>query len=329
MVLLILLLSVICFADQSIKFLVHNMDDGTDFVGLTTTPPAQFEALLLYWWQEVERSQPIQRARLIGDEILQYDPDIVALVEIPHFAITYPNGTVENRYDSLADTMQVVEQSYQIVTVQNLSSYTFFVPLLGIALTFTDRQAILANTQSAGAKWVISNVQAHEFQTTLTVPSPLGPISFLRGWIQLDLHIKSHNKDLRVITTHAETTAAEPIQFAEMQEIFTGPAHTDKTLVFLGDFNAGPEINSDVYNFIRAHGLADAWERTHSTTGYTWAIFPEDGQNSILDQQIDIVFYDNSTFLVPEQVEKIGGTPTEDGLYPADHFGVFTKFAYA
>jgi len=329
--LILLLLSVVCFGAQNIKFLVHNMDDGTDFEGLTSTPPAQFSALMLSLWEEVQHSKPIERARLIGDEILSYTPDIVALVEIPHYAITYPNGTVENRYDSLKDTMNVVYNHYRIVAVQNLSSYSFLMPTLGYTLTFTDRQALLANKNAEGAKWSISNVNYQTFQTTLVVSSPIGPISFLRGWLQLDLALKNKKylkQDIRVITTHVEQTLAKPIQFAEMQEIFAGPAATDKTLVFLGDFNSGPEVNSDVYEYIRGHGLADSWERTHTEPGYTWALFPEDGQNSTLNQQIDIIFYNNNTFLEPQDVCRVGGTPTPQGLYPADHYGVFAKFGF-
>jgi len=302
------------------------MDDGTDFTGLATTPLSQLPALILSLWLEVIASEPNVRAELIGTEILLQSPDVVALVEIPHYTVTYANGTVDNRYDSLAHTMKVLGNQYRLVTVQDLSVNSFPLAPLGFTVTFTDRQAILVK-KAAEEYYTVSNAVAHQYQTILTLPSQLGPLEFLRGWIQLDLLIKCRSDTLRIIATHAEVTDAKPIQFAEMQEIFAGPAATPYPVVFLGDFNAGPEVNPDVYNFIRSNGLADAWERTHYTPGYTWAVHPEDGQNSTLNQQIDIIFYNNKTFLHTEAVYRIGWHKVR-GRFPSDHLGVVGILSY-
>lgn len=317
--------------------MTRNLDDGTDYGSLgSATSVSQFIAAATADWQEVQASNPPERAAAVAHEIAVARPDFVGIQEAPLwrtgplFSPHAPSATtvVYDVTQSLLDGLTVQGAPYMVVaTTTNLD---FEVPTaLGYDVRYTDRTVLLARSDLPTSQLKLSNVQAQQFATNLTIQSVVGPLTIPESWIAVDATVRG--KTYRVVTTHLQS-GAPPIQLAQASELLQGPANTPLPVVLACDCNSDAANSVDptyaTYASLIAAGFVDAWSAAHpSDPGYTWPLHLEDPVGpSTPFQRVDLVLARGVAGVVA--AEQVGGEPsdlTPTGLWPSDHVGVVAQ----
>ena len=78
---------------------------------------------------------------------------------------------------------------------------------------------ILVNDDTPGLTW--SNPQSGHYTAQEVINSPVGPLSFDRGWASIDARLKQ--QPFRFVTTHLETEDFPAVQQAQATEFLKGP----------------------------------------------------------------------------------------------------------
>ena len=91
---------------------------------------------------------------------------------------------------------------------------------------------ILVNDDTPGLSW--GNPQSGRYATQQTIESPVGPLSFDRGWkLRIDARLKG--QPFRFVDTHLETEESPLVQQTQAAEFLAGPGKGG-TIVVTGDF---------------------------------------------------------------------------------------------
>lgn len=313
--------------------MTRNLDDGMDFGGLTSaTSVGQFIGAVTTDWQEVQASNPPERAVALAHEIAVAQPDFVGLQEAPLWRkgpfLSPPATTVV--YDVsqiLLDSLAAQGARYMVVaTTTNLD---FEAPTaLGYDVRYTDRDVLLARSDLPTSEMQLTNVQAQQFAAHLTIPSVVGTITIPQSWIAVDALVRG--KTYRVVTTHLSTVP--PIQLAQATELLNGPTNTLLPVLLACDCNSDADNSADpthpTYASLIAGGFVDAWSTAHpNDPGYTWPLHLEDPVGpSTPFQRIDLVLARGVAGVV--SATQVGGQPsdlTPSGLWPSDHVGLVAQ----
>jgi endonuclease/exonuclease/phosphatase family metal-dependent hydrolase len=339
-------------------------------------PPAFFAALREALIQIAENDFPA-RARALAREIADKRPDIVGLQEVFDFRINGVNGPPPF-VDHLAETLQALEElGTPYVAVASVRNFNATLPadLSGDGVpdafvTTTDRDVVLVRKALADAGAAVpvplSAVCARpsadggpgcNYEIVLVAPTPLGPVTFERGYVAVDVTLKGDT--YRFVNTHLEVQFPQPgnplsrliqsAQATELKIVLESVTPAGVPLVIVGDINSSPEdvlfpdplagpyvppyqqfTNNVTYAGEPTLGAPwiDTWTmRPGRPAGYT-CCQDEDLLNplSMLDERIDMVFTRETPARVKANV--VGDEPedkTPSGLWPSDHAGVWTR----
>ena len=137
-------------------------------------------------------------------------------------------------------------------------------PQFTCAVTLEDRDVILVNDDRPGLSW--SNAQSGRYATQQVVESPVGPLSFDRGWASIDAKLK--HKPFRFVNTHLETEDSAAVQEAQAAEFLAGPAKGG-TVIGVGDFNSAADGSTTTsYAQLTAPGeFRDVWDESQLGPG--------------------------------------------------------------
>src|SRR5205807_5882838 len=102
----------------------------------------------------------------------------------------------------------------------------------------TQHEAILARTD---AGLTLSNPQAHQYATSITIPTVIGNITLPWSWASVD--VTKHARTFRFATTHLDPIAGEA-QAAQAQEFLHGPAATTLPMIWVGDLNSDADAST-------------------------------------------------------------------------------------
>jgi endonuclease/exonuclease/phosphatase family metal-dependent hydrolase len=265
------------------------------------------------------------RAQAIADQIAAEQPDLVGLQEVTLWT-TF--GPAPPGYDFLAILQQALADrglAYSVAAVSlnaNIGPVPLVLcagPLGSCGVSLLDRDVILVN--DANADLSVFNPQSGLYATQATVATPVGPLSFDRGWATVDGTLDGMR--FRFANTHLETEAFPDVQEAQGQEFLAGPARAAGAVIAVGDFNSAADgSTTTTYADLTKSYFDDAWSDP-SDPGYTCCQngtltnFPSE-----LGSAIDLVLTHAASRALRAEVIGDATFQAVPPLWPSDHAGV-------
>lgn len=318
---------------RQLTVMTRNLYLGTDLTPIVTAPsvPLLFQRVAEGFLQ-VQASNFPERAEAIADEIRDAGPALVGLQEVslwrtdaPADGPASPAETIA--YDFLAILMgELAERGLSYDVVATTTSFDAELPsALGVDVRLTDRDVILARTELPTSHLKISNVVERNFETALTLPTPIPGVSFtaLRGWNSVD--VKWRGKSFTFVNTHLEAFSG-PVQVAQGNELLAAIAGSPHPVILVGDLNSAADGSSTpTYANVVAASFADSWSAVHpGAPGYTCCQAPHLlNPVSLLHERIDLIMFRGAVGAVSSEV--VGDEPADrtlSGRWPSDHAGV-------
>ena len=276
------------------------------------------------------------RAVAIAQQIIEQDPDLVALQEVSLWQIAPPGPPqFATKYDFLQILLDELERRghpFRAVTINPNFTGTLPIDFVGTLARLSDRNVIIVPSDEPTTELTTSNPAQDVYERTLDVP--LGGMIFhaQRGWASID--VVFHGAPFRFFDTHFE--AFDPNvrkdQVAELVQIMSG---SPIPVLLAGDINLYPmgvrAIDDAAWGLMSGDGFHDAWEDAECfeprfTAGQTDDL---DNVPSILDNTVDYVLFDADFETEPvERSCDIAGeelddrTTTVPALWPSDHAAV-------
>ncbi|MFC7161654.1 endonuclease/exonuclease/phosphatase family protein [Aquipuribacter hungaricus] len=335
-------------SDPDLVVMTRNLYLGSSLApALTATTPEGFVAAVARIYATVQYTDFPARAEALADEIEATSPDLVGLQEVTRWTTSGVNPPPG--YDFLPVLQEALEArglDYSVAaTVDNASIGPAPLalatqgcvqpgPTITCAVRLQDRDVILVNDDTPGLTW--SNPQSGRYRAQALLPSPVGPLSFDRGWVSIDARLD--RKPFRFVNTHLETEAFPAVQQAQAAEFLAGPGRRG-TVIATGDFNSAADGSSTTsYAQLTARGrFRDAWDErllgaglTCCQTSSTPPLAPGALNNpvSTLRTRIDLVLSRGAARAVPGEAVVVGDVPFQ-GVPPfwaSDHAGVVAGF---
>lgn len=284
-----------------------------------------------------------QRADAIADEIQAEDPDLIGLQEVTKWTtggLNPPPG-----YDFLAilenelDARGLHYSTAAIAHNANIGPAPLALadqgcvqpgPTITCSVQLEDRDVILVNDETPGLTW--SNPQSGRYATQQTIESPVGPLSFDRGWVSIDAKLRQ--QPFRFVNTHLETEDSPLVQQAQATEFLAGPGKGG-TIIATGDFNSASDGSTTTsYAQLTAPGkFRDSWNEKLLGPGSsccqesnTPPLAPGALNNpvSTLRTRIDLILSRGAARSDGDDAHLIGDTPFQatPPFWPSDHAGV-------
>ncbi len=303
----------------------------------------EFVAAVARIYATVQYTNFPQRAEAIANEIQEKDPDLIGLQEVTKWTtagVSPPPG-----YDFLAILQSDLEArglDYSVGSIAHnanigpapLVSETCPVlagPQFTCSVQLEDRDVILVNDDTSGLTW--NNPQSGRYATQQVIESPVGPLSFDRGWASIDARLKG--LPFRFVDTHLETEESPLVQEAQADEFLAGPGKGG-TIVATGDFNSASDGSTTTsYAQLTAPGkFRDSWDEELLGPGNSCCqesnVIPQlapgqlNNPVSTLKTRIDLILSRGAARSNGDEAELIGDTPfqAEPPLWPSDHAGV-------
>jgi endonuclease/exonuclease/phosphatase family metal-dependent hydrolase len=309
---------------------------------LEATTPEGFVAAVAQIYATVQYTNFPARAQAIANEIEAKDPDLVGLQEVTKWTtegLNPPPG-----YDFLAILEAALAKRGLHYTAASISHNAKIGPaplalpgcvgpelVITCAVTLEDRDVILVNDEASGLTW--SNPQSGRYATQQAVPSPVGTLSFDRGWASIDARLK--HLPFRFVDTHLETEESPLVQQAQAAEFLGGPGNGG-TIVATGDFNSAADGSTTTsYAQLTAPGeFRDSWDESQLGPGLSCCQESDEvpllapGQlnnsTSTLATRIDLILSRGAAYSSGHEAELVGDAPfqAEPPLWPSDHAGV-------
>ena len=265
------------------------------------------------------------RAGALADEVAATHPDLIGLQEVSRWTVLGNSPAPSLDYLAILQAQLAGRGLHYAVAGVSNNAHIGPVPLVGpfcrttgltdCALVFDDRDVILVNTDRDGLS--TSGVRTGRYVAQQVVGTPVGPLSFDRGWVTVQVALGSHR--FRFGATHLETEAAPAVQQAEAREFLAAVKQPGNVLA-VGDFNSAADgSTTDSYGFL----TGDYFRDDASTVGATCC---QNGTlsnpTSVLDSRIDLVLGHGA--LLPKGAVKTGATPFQAHApyWAADHAGV-------
>jgi endonuclease/exonuclease/phosphatase family metal-dependent hydrolase len=311
------------------------------------TPEAFVEAVARIY-ATVQYTNFPQRAEAIADEIQEKDPDLIGLQEVTKWTtggVNPPPG-----YDFLAileNDLKARGLHYSTAAIAHnakigpaplaLADQGCIQPgpVITCSVQLEDRDVILVNDDTPGLTW--SNPQSGRYATQQAIESPVGPLSFDRGWAGIDARLKQ--QPFRFVTTHLETEESPLVQQAQADEFLAGPGKGG-TIIATGDFNSASNGSTTTsYAQLTAPGkFRDSWNEKLLGPGNsccqesnTPPLAPGALNNpvSTLRTRIDLILSRGAARSDGDDAELIGDTPFQatPPFWPSDHAGVVSELS--
>lgn len=281
-------------------------------------------------WARILASDPLARAEAVAGEIAAARPDLVGLQEAYRFVVTPLGGTEPVQ---VVDVLAAVEEElaelhlpYRVVAAQSQTTLAVDLPALGVQVTITDRDAILAD-----ADVLVRATDGGTFIHRQELDLGGRTVELVRGWVAAE--VRHQGLSFTFVNTHLEVRDFGPIQAIQALELlrrFGGVEH----VALVGDLNSDPgdpafpspldpgKTIPTPYQSL-ATAFADAWAAVGDGPGLT-CCFDEDlaPPSRELSERIDHVLVGGA--LSPRAAERVGLDPLEalGGRWPSDHAGV-------
>ncbi|MFA9566337.1 MAG: endonuclease/exonuclease/phosphatase family protein, partial [Acidimicrobiales bacterium] len=289
------------------------------------TPELFFKAVATIWGT-VQFTDFPARSEAIADEIQARSPDLIGLQEVSKWTTSGPTPAGIDFLEVLLADLGKRGLSYSVAAVSEnaeIGPVPLGAPCAGpfssCLLTFRDRDVILVNDERAELE--VFNPQSDLFDEQAVLPTPVGPLSFDRGWASVDGTLEG--KKFRFVNTHLETGAFPAVQEAQAQEFLLGPAKVGGAVVAVGDFNSRADGRSTAsYEILTKSYFRDAWD-TAQGDGFTCCQNETlTNDTSQLTSRIDLVL--THAAARAQSAEVIGDEPFQIAppLWPSDHAGV-------
>ena len=328
-----------------LRVMTQNLYLGSSLApALTATSPTAFVAAVAQIYTTVQYTDFPARAEAIADEIDANHPDLVGLQEVTNWTTTGANRPPG--YDFLAILQTALGARGLHYTVAAVSDNASIgpVPLAlpgcvqpGPTITCTvqlnDRDVILVNDHTRRLSW--DNPRSGQYNAQQVLTSPVGPLSFDRGWASIDARLHGH--PFRFTTTHLETENFPATQQAQAAEFLAGPGRGG-TIIAVGDFNSAADgSTTTTYRQLTAPGkFRDAWNEHKLGPGSsccqvsnTPPLAPGALNNptSTLRTRIDLILSRGAARSTGDNAILVGDKPfrTTPPLWPSDHAGVIAE----
>lgn len=317
---------------------------------LAATTPEGFVAAVAQIYATVQYTNFPQRAEAIADEIEENEPDLIGLQEVTKW--TTGGSSPPPGYDFLAileNDLETRGLHYTAAAIAHnakigpaplaLAGQGCVQPVVGItcSVTLEDRDVILVNDDTPGLTW--SNPQSGRYIAQQGIESPVGPLSFDRGWAGIDAKLK--HQPFRFVDTHLETEESPLVQQAQAAEFLAGPGKGG-TIVATGDFNSASDGSTTTsYAQLTAPGkFRDAWNEGLLGPGNsccqesnTPPLAPGALNNSVstLGTRIDLILSRGAARSDGDDAQLVGATPFQGAppYWPSDHAGVVSDLSLA
>jgi len=212
---------------------------------------------------QVDRTNFPARAKLLAQEIVDANPDLVGLQEVALWRFDEVSDFTATqaetvRYDFLALLMAELKAAggkYSVAVTQDEFDQELPADRDGSDATnefacgadedgrLTMRDVILVDKRS---EVKVSNPEMGQFTNTYNVVlGGVVPVTVDRGWVSVDAKVKGDKKTkggkFHFVNTHLEAFGDPKIREAQARELFAdgGPLQTKQQLIFLGDINSG------------------------------------------------------------------------------------------
>jgi endonuclease/exonuclease/phosphatase family metal-dependent hydrolase len=304
----------------------------------------EFVAAVARIYATVQYTNFPQRAEAIADEIQEEEPDLIGLQEVTKWTtggLNPPPG-----YDFLAILQGDLEARglhYSVASIApnaNIGPAPLALaeqgcvqpgPVITCSVQLEDRDVILVNDDTPGLTW--SNPQSGHYAAQQVIESPVGPLSFDRGWASIDATLK--HLPFRFVDTHLETEESPLVQEAQAAEFLAGPGKGG-TIVATGDFNSASDGSTTTsYAQLTAPGkFRDAWDEEQLGPGRSCCqesnVIPQlapgqlNNPVSTLKTRIDLILTRGAARSNGDEAELVGDTPFQGAppFWPSDHAGV-------
>jgi endonuclease/exonuclease/phosphatase family metal-dependent hydrolase len=311
---------------------------------LEAKTPEEFVEAVARIYATVQYTNFPQRAEAIADEIQEEAPDLIGLQEVTKWTtggLNPPPG-----YDFLAILQGDLEARglhYSVAAIAhnaNIGPAPLALaeqgcvqpgPVITCSVQLEDRDVILVNDDTPGLTW--SNPQSGHYTAQQVIESPVGPLSFDRGWASIDATLK--HLPFRFVDTHLETEESPLVQEAQAAEFLAGPGKGG-TIVATGDFNSASDGSTTTsYAQLTAPGkFRDAWDEAQLGPGSSCCqesnLIPQlapgqlNNPVSTLKTRIDLILSRGAARSSGDEAELVGDTPFQGAppFWPSDHAGV-------
>jgi endonuclease/exonuclease/phosphatase family metal-dependent hydrolase len=282
------------------------------------------------------------RAVALARQIIEQDPDVVALQEVSLLEIAPPGVPFATRYDFLQillDELERQDHTFRAVTVNPNFTGTLPIDFVGTRARLTDRNVIIVPSDTPAYELTTSNPAQDVYDRTLDVP--LGGTMFHveRGWASIDVVFEG--APFRFFDTHFEAfdSSVREDQVGELAEIMST---SRLPVVLAGDINLYPRgvraLDQAAWRVLSGDGFRDVWViaecfEPRFTAGQTDDL---DNVPSILDNTVDFVLFDKEfeTKTVEGSCDIAGEelddrTDTVPALWPSDHAAVIVHLRLA
>ena len=311
-----------------LRVMTRNLYLGSSLTSaIIAADPTEFLVAVATIYGTVQFTNFPERANALADEIDADRPDFVGLQEVSNWMSVGPDAPPS--LDFLVILQQALADrglSYSVVSVSNNANIGP-IPLLlcsgpfpSCFLTFQDRDIILVNDDTSGL--TLSNPQSGRYVAQQVLTTPVGPLSFSRGWCSIDGKLRG--KKFRVVNTHLETEDSPVVQETQAAEFLAGPARGAKAVIATGDFNSAADGSTTTsYAKLTSSYFTDAWDTNPGDPGLTCCQNETlTNPTSELGSRIDLVLTHGASRALDANV--IGDTLFEDSppFWASDHAGV-------
>jgi len=255
---------------RNLTVMTQNMYLGSSLnPALEATTPEAFVEAVARIYATVQYTNFPQRAEAIADEIQEEEPDLIGLQEVSKWTtggLNPPAG-----YDFLAileSDLAARGLDYSVASIAHNAKIGPAPlaladqgcvqpgPTITCSVELEDRDVILVNDDTPGLSW--SNPQSGRYATQQSIASPVGTLSFDRGWASIDARLKG--LPFRFVDTHLETEESPLVQQTQAAEFLAGPGKGG-TIIATGDFNSASDGSTTTsYAQLTAPGkFRDSW----------------------------------------------------------------------
>ena len=284
------------------------------------------------------------RAVAIAQQIIEQDPDVLALQEVSLLETAPPPRPPQftTKYDFLQILLDELERQghpFRAVSVNPNFTGTLPIDFVGTLARFTDRNVIVVPADVPASELTTSNPAQDVYDRTLDVPIGGMVLHGQRGWASIDVLL--HGSPFRFFDTHVEAFDPEvrKDQVAELVQIMSA---SPDPVVLAGDINLFPKgvraLDAAAWGLLNHAGFKDAWQVAECFAPRFTAGQTDDLDNvpSILDNTVDYVLFDKDfeTKTVERSCDIAGEelddrTNTVPALWPSDHAAVAVDLRFA
>lgn len=310
----------------TVTVMTRNLYLGSDLTpALAAQDPIAFLGAVARIWGNVQATSFPTRAGALADEVQAHHPDLIGLEEVSRWTVRGPALTPSLDFLALLQARLADRGLHYAVAAESDNADIGPVPLVGPACSsavlgacsveLQDRDVILVNQDRSGLS--TSGARHGTYATQQVATTPVGALSFRRGWATTQVALGGHR--FRFAVTHLETEDAPAVQQAEGRE-FLAAVKTPGPVLAVGDFNSAADgSNTTTYADLTADYFRDAAAGVGDTCCQANLL---DNATSLLHERIDLVL--THANLLPVSAIRTGATPFEASAprWASDHAGV-------